>query len=68
MAQSNYDAWRVTGNDRKGEYYESQFFDSPGKARAVARRKGGKYNMLSRIAQHCGNRGMWSGGECGEFK
>ena len=61
-----YDLHKVTGTDRKGREYESNVYNTPGEARAVARRKGGKYNMLSRIAEGW-NKGMWSGGECGKF-
>jgi hypothetical protein len=64
---ANFDKWKIKGTDRKGEFYVSVLFNSPGQARAVARRKGGTYEMLARIAQHCGNAGLWSGGECGKF-
>ena len=64
---NNFDAYKIKGHDRKGDYYESDVKDTPGQARAIARRKGGTYEIISRIAQHCGNRGMWSGGETGNF-
>lgn len=64
---SVYDAWIVKGTDRKGRFYESDPVETPGKARAIARRKGGEYELKSRIAPGHGNAGMWSGGECGKF-
>ena len=64
---NNFDAYKIKGTDRKGDYYESDVKDTLGQARAIARRKGGTYEIISRIAQHCGNRGMWSGGETGKF-
>lgn len=62
-----YDAWKATGTDRKGRYYISNPVSTPGQARAIARRKGGTYEILARIARGNGNAGMWSGGEVGRF-
>lgn len=62
-----YDLHKVVGADKNGKYYESPTFETPGKARAYARRKGGNYEITSRIAKGFGNAGMWSGGETGKF-
>lgn len=64
---ATYDAFKVKGKSRNGEHYESEIKFTPGEARAVARRKGGEYEIISRIAKGNGNAGMWSGGETGNF-
>lgn len=58
--------YKVQGTDRKGNYYESRECATPGEARAIARRKGGTYEILTQFNNaHLGSR--WSGGECGSF-